>query len=942
MNVNTQPADLRPITGQEVFWGQVKPTPEALALINSSPTLIRQIHETDARIGAGQNLPMAVSSNTQLPYYGESGDPKIVFPSDYGSESPPDFVGKLSHELAHLIFAPRDKKFQATYSPNPRDPSAYTAGAMYAQFAQSEAQLNHWQAGREIQQATATPEHPGTDITENLVPGFREYLDENSALNLAAGKTQAQNESQLIAGGMGLLSAESGGGGDPNAGDYATYGNKSGAAPLEPGVPASISFEDDGNYGIKSSHITWPSGDTTTQSFADGKLQVSQTVDPSGKPLSTAQYTYQPGGGYKVDVTNGAGQPTQQNAFNADGSGSERGFRPDGSWQDTQFDRNNNTTLITDHGANGHERQKDYFDAQQQRETNRVVTMSDGSHTVYSLDANGNVGLRMDYDSSGRPLFSAVFDPQTGRTSLVTRYNADGSRLVSTVGDNGQGSNVFVDKDGKRGSAEPTNFSPEEHKAFEQLSRDASGFAPPQPAAQENALGGQRNYFDPATYRRTNQVITTQDGGHIVNSFDDKNQIGSSIEYGANGKRTHATYYNNGSLDTTVQFQDDGGRTSTTYGGNGAFTNKTFDAQNNLVQSVVTSKTDNGVVRQETYGPNNDLRQTVVSTMQDGGVKEETFDPQGKLTGMVVRTMGPDGSSTQRFDGQGKPIETTQSDDAGTVHDRFLDPQTGAQTNQVVTNKDGTRTVYSFNDQGQVGSKNTYDASGRPTSSTSFDPHEGPGTLTSVNYNGDGSRNVQKATAEGITSYVVQSDGQQSDRQTVPQNQSNLDAFKAWQANSGMAGTSASAGQTAGRASMDGERASAPDLGRPEPSQQLAPRGVNGSVPQAGQTQAQAPVAQHGQTQAPATASAPTQPQAGQAVQSNPDQPQTGNSNVMSGVPGAAPTLAPPSALPSAANPQQNQEQPQDGGTDAAQGQPSTAEAAPPAESTGQKPEASV
>ncbi|WP_213303542.1 hypothetical protein [Paraburkholderia sacchari] len=110
------------------------------------------------------------------------------------------------------------------------------------------------------------------------------------------------------------------------------------------------------------------------------------------------------------------------------------------------------------------------------------------------------------------------------------------------------------------------------------------------------------------------------------------------------------------------------------------------------------------------------------------------YDPQNHLT--RVQTRSADGEQTDIYD-----------------------PQSGRRTDQFIANPDGSQDHYSYNNQGNLGSWQNYDADGRIKSSVGYDPKEGNGTLTYTTYNPDGSRQVDTADRDHHNSYTVNSDG---------------------------------------------------------------------------------------------------------------------------------------------------------------------------------------
>ncbi|MFM0667899.1 hypothetical protein [Paraburkholderia sediminicola] len=716
---DTMSVNLQPVTGQEVLWGDMKPTPNQLKLINASPTFVSDIHEADERIKSGAYRPIAVISDSYTQF-----DPvrkQVILTPQLLNDDDTELLGTLSHELSHFLDDPKERAFAQNYGVNPRDPDAYNQAATRYIRAQAVAEGNQWKIAREVEQNTATPDQPGTKLTGAGSSALFPYFDEAYAKNTNAGLTETQIQNRLISSFMGSFASTQS---DVGAGsEYNADGSMSGSAPIEPGQP-TVHYNSDDRGDITSMTETWPSGDVSTQTFKDGKRLQSQTVDSQGKPLRTANYSYyRPDGSYGVNVTDGGGKTIQQSDFNADGSGTERGYRPGGSRMETQFgptmkgeetffSAENRTKLMTQYDSQGRETQKDYFDPNEGVDTNQVVTRPNGSKTLYSFNDQGKIGLQSDYDAKGNPVDKYRYDPGSGRVSSHTHYNQDGSRTLDSVRTDGNGTRVTIKKDGNRSVEQPMTFSATDQQAFKEHSERAAKIAPPQPVGAETALGGQNNYYDPGNNRLTNQDITHPDGSKTSYAYNDQNLVGYEQNFDKNGRIVSARHYvPAGGPDVIVQYAPDGSRQ--------------------------VMRPNNGQPVVEHYNADNQL--TRKQMMGGGETETDDYDP---LSGRV-------GDTTVR-----KP--------------------------------DGGHSVYSYNDLGNVGEKFDYDSKGQPTASIAFDRNEGTGTLTMVDYNGDGSRNVTKVDRSGARAYTVGSDGQISATQSRPLTSADHAALNRWMWSAGM------------------------------------------------------------------------------------------------------------------------------------------------------------
>ncbi|MEM5343578.1 hypothetical protein V4C56_28640 [Paraburkholderia azotifigens] len=699
------------VSGSEAFWGDVKPTPGQLDLVNKSPTLVSQIHEGDRRVATGENLPMAVKGD--IP-----GDPdgkydlqkrQLQFPPRLFGGDNDMALSTFAHEMGHLIYAPQDRAFKQKYvaNVNPRDPGVYNATAMWPVRAEGEAEYNRWKVGSEIERNTATPGHPGTSINSDD-PTMNAIASANA--NRPAGLTDKQNENRLIRTGMNSMATSGSHGAD---GTYDSYTRRiTGAAPTEPGKMVSANYAGDDTTGdITSASQHWESGDVSTQNYKDGKLQSTRTVDPAGKPLQTSSYTYAPNGSYSVTVKNGNGRTIQQSNFNADRSGVERGFNPDGSRLETQFNGQNHTTQMTQYDSRGHETQKDRFDPGSGRDISQLVTHPDGSKTLYWFNARSSVGEQGDYDASGKPVATYEFD-DSGRVASITRFNADGSRTVNTVGTNGTGTQVTVDKQGNRSAVQHVTYDQATQQSYDARSRLAATIAPPQPVGSHDALGGQTNYYDPANNRLTKQIVTNPDGSKTLKSFTDKNTLGTEVQYGPDGKPVSSTSYD----------------------------------------------PDSGLVNQRINYAADGSREDIRIHHDDHTISTTRYNAAGQIT--QTRTKAGDSEKIENYDPQSGRVITVET----------------------VSDVDGSRTVSSSNAYGHEGARETYDRTGRQTSSVRYRPDEGTGTLTYMTRNTDGSQQVDKIDRNRHAFYSVDRAGRVHDRRSIPLSTEDAGALAQWKA----------------------------------------------------------------------------------------------------------------------------------------------------------------
>ncbi|MFM0224249.1 hypothetical protein [Paraburkholderia dipogonis] len=447
MALNTS-IGMRPLTGQESYWGDVKLTPEEIRLINASPTLQSQLRDYGADVSSGKLKPMTIGKDNGT-YFAGQDERRIVVGKDVNSSgSAGAMVGSLSHEIGHYENQANENTFTSRYEVNPRDPNAYSVAALTGAHGEGEAVFNNWQVQQDIEKNTATPNAPGTRIYlggHNL----QQKLDDQHAADVHDGKSDAEDRNHLIFAGMNDYVNEVPSTA-PDKSYYQYYGDSSGASAPVPGRPKEVVFGGDDKGDINQMTESWQSGDHAIQTFSGGKIQSSELLDGKGKVTSASVYEHNQDGGYSVDVKNGNGHETEHADFNADKSGTVRNYANDGSAQATSFNAGNHNTRIVVYDAKGQKFDANYLDPDTGYSTNQDHTTPDGGHTVADYDTQGRVRSQFQYDRNGNPMLSADFD-ETGRNTFAVKYNNDGSRAVAKFNADGSQTDHVVDRNGNRG-----------------------------------------------------------------------------------------------------------------------------------------------------------------------------------------------------------------------------------------------------------------------------------------------------------------------------------------------------------------------------------------------------------------------------------------------------------------------------------------------------------
>lgn len=138
------------ITGNESFWGSVKLSAGALALINKSPTLVNQLQQYGNAVADHTTSPMQIGTGNGTFY--DSASNQVVFAGNYQNWTDSITVGNLAHEIGHYVNSANDRAFAIQHQTALGDPNAYSMDAMIGLHREGEAVDNNYIVQQEIKQ----------------------------------------------------------------------------------------------------------------------------------------------------------------------------------------------------------------------------------------------------------------------------------------------------------------------------------------------------------------------------------------------------------------------------------------------------------------------------------------------------------------------------------------------------------------------------------------------------------------------------------------------------------------------------------------------------------------------------------------------------------------------------------------------------------------------
>ncbi|WP_175821177.1 matrixin family metalloprotease [Burkholderia sp. BCC0419] len=201
------------ITGKESLWKFVKsPTPDELALINSSPLLVQQLLNYQKSIDNGSALPIGVlrssagynpDSSKTVSSVSQNGGTvlQIQLGSNIVGGSASFFIEKLSYEMGHIVNYYNDQKTYDAMTSFPGGKDDGIISGVVGITTESESLANNYAVQQQIQVNTKSSSNPNgirISLSGDEVSGgkLQSALDAAYATEKAAGATDA---SQVLA-----------------------------------------------------------------------------------------------------------------------------------------------------------------------------------------------------------------------------------------------------------------------------------------------------------------------------------------------------------------------------------------------------------------------------------------------------------------------------------------------------------------------------------------------------------------------------------------------------------------------------------------------------------------------------------------------------------------------------------------------------------------------
>lgn len=333
---------IKPVTGTESYWGDVRPTQSQVSLINKSPTLQKDLTDYGAAIAAGEMKPIEIGPDGGG-YFDNAVKHRIVLSHDVAQFDDNNWIAGLSHELGHFESRQNDKALAARYDTPARDPSAYNVRAMNGMRDEGEAIYNNWRVEHEILENTTSDGHPGTLVgIIGEAPGgpIEQALDQVHAAEVNAGRSVEQDRNGMMEAAAAMNALQR-----PSTDLSKTYfdyyaGGDRNIVPPGLGSPTAVQLSDPaGDGNITSMNETYASGMQGTQNFGpDGKLTSADVKDAGGNVQKHIQYARQPDGAYTATTYDGRGALTETDEFDKDGASVAHTFGRNGTQTAQAYD----------------------------------------------------------------------------------------------------------------------------------------------------------------------------------------------------------------------------------------------------------------------------------------------------------------------------------------------------------------------------------------------------------------------------------------------------------------------------------------------------------------------------------------------------------------------------------------------------------------------------
>jgi hypothetical protein len=710
------------ITGNEDFWGPLKGliSSDAISIINKSPTLVGELLTYNSAVAKGDGKITPISINLNDPNVLQFTGSNLDFGQNILTWSPEKLVGNLSHEIGHFVNQANDQAFYDGLRTNPNDPSAAAQYAVVGARAEGEAVLNNYIVQQEIHSNGGKNDGPlivlnGNGDSKGLL---QQTLDRQHASDIAAGKTQAQDNAALIQAAGSIFSSLHPSG-TPEGTTYAEYfvksipiefGGASGSASSKGAISSVTLTSTDGSGNISSATIQFSSGESSTLTFTNQALTLAVLSGPTGSIVSRTTYAKNNDGTVTGAVYDPAGHLTDATVYHTDGS-----------YVTTTYDGNAKVASLTSFDSGGH-----------------VVGSAtnsynpDGSYSTTVTDASGKKDSVTTFDRSNRRVSETFYKPDGSIADSVTyAYDAAGA-LKTTTQLNAVGKITSITTyDANQQVATVQSFAYDANGTLVSTSTvDANGvpvIAPPPPSTTPTGVA------DPI-----HTAVTARDGA---------------------GRPTQVTYYNAAGNNI--------GGDSVVYDGAGRVVGFTlssadYSAQTGYSQPAVTDGSwmevlrniDGSISRIIPHLPNGTTGTNINLVYHDNGSRTLSFvSPSG--TPIMSSNFDPSGHFTStQIAGSQAHVDYTRLGDGGYSLTKFGDNGKQIQTDHFgADGKEIDQTIINYNTDGSVSGKTILtfakDANGYRSSTT----YNNGGQIVETARVGDG--NVKVA----IDTYVYNPDG---------------------------------------------------------------------------------------------------------------------------------------------------------------------------------------
>ncbi|MGZ2749954.1 matrixin family metalloprotease [Burkholderia stagnalis] len=656
------------ITGNEAFWGNVKLTPEELAYINDSNTLVDQLLQYQRDFSSSRIGAMQVSSGGGTLFNGSY----VEFASNYAQWDSATLLGQLAHEIGHYINQSADRAFSEKYEVSPNSPDAYSIDAMIGLHREGVAVYNNYIVQQEISNATNGQMKiylGGAYRADGTSTGLQQLLDAQHTFDLENNYTDSQDRNLMVAQAMGVYSMLKGSA-IPNQTYYDYYGRINGAkVPAQAPKMIGSSFSDPSATGdIATVKGIYSTGEVETSYFSGGVISSSTVVDQFGGVISSIAYTHNVDGSYSARFTDAAGRLTDVQNVSANGSYSDIKFDPVSGIEVSQTNYNSSGVPIykDNYNNSGQLVSEEGFNAAGLLVSRKVVTPGTlHIETAYFFDP-----------ATGKEIYEQHYDG-SGNLTHQDDYNSAG-QLVSEEGFNANGQMV------------------------------TKKIVTPGTLHVETAY-----FFDPATGQETYEQH--YDGSGRITHQDDYNSAGQLVsEEGFNA---------NGQMVTKKIVTPGTTRVEATYFFDPATGNETreqhFDASGNLLYQSDYNAAGQLITEEVYNSAGREIMQKIVTPGTTHVEKTVFFDAN---TGKV--------SSISNYDASGKEITRAEynADGLRTV-DHTFDTMTGVESQRAVYTTPGSTIASSIIDfdvkTGRETHQSDFDVAGNNISQEYYDPVDG-------------------------------------------------------------------------------------------------------------------------------------------------------------------------------------------------------------------------